>query len=477
MYNIKMLFLLPEIIISTMACFILILDLFVSKFFKNIAYYLTQFTIIILIFLSSYLVYKFNYTEILFSGSFVYDFYAINFKMAIFITAFFIFLYSKNYINNITTLKGEFFVLSLLSIFGMMIIVSSGNFITLYIGLELLALPIYSLIIMNKSLVSSEASIKYFIMGSIASGIFLFGVSLVYGMTGVIDFNLISDIIYDEDVFSDITLQYGMTFIIAGLIFKFGAVPFHLWVPDVYEGAPITITMFIGTIPKIAALGMAYRLISDTFGGLNNEISFLFTIIGCLSLLIGNIFALTQNNLKRMLGYSTIAHVGFIFIGLIASDKNDFNAISFYIFIYVISILGAFGIIILLSSPTKEADLISDYSGLINSSPLIAIIMMIFLLSLAGIPPTAGFFAKFLVIRNMVSYDLLELALFAALMSVLGSYYYLKVIKVMFFDKEREKNKFEGMSELAYYSLIINGLVILILGFNPKYIRLFDYIF
>lgn len=460
-------YLLPEIIISIMACVILIIDLFISKLRRNLIYYLTQFTLLLLIFisLSSFNLPRFT----LLYGAFIFDYQSVLFKLLVFIGAFIILIYSKKQVFNTDLFKGEFFVLCLLSILGMMIMISSGNFIILYLGLELLALPIYSLIIMNKTSISAEASMKYFIMGSIASGIFLFGVSLVYGMTGVVDFWLMSNVIYGEEVFSNITLEYGLAFTMAGLVFKFGAVPFHMWVPDVYEGSPIVITTFIGTIPKIAALGMAYRLLSEAFGGLNDHIEYLFVFIGLISILLGNIFAISQIDLKRLLGYSAIAHVGFMFLGLATSDYQDFGGIIFYVFVYVISSIGTFGVIILLSSKDKEANLISDLTGLGIKRPVIAIIMMLFLLSLTGIPPTAGFFAKLYIIKSLISYGFLEIALLAILMSVIGSYYYLKVIKVMFFDTpDKEEISISGMSKLGLFLLLCNGILVLLVGIFPE---------
>lgn len=458
---------LPEMIISAMSCFILILDLFLSKNKKNIVYYLAQITLLSIIVLS-FQILKVPHGSILY-GAFIFDFNTLLYKFIIVLGAFFIFAYSKKSLINIDLFKGEYFVLCMLSILGMMIMISSGNFLTLYLGLELLSLPIYSLIIMNKSYVSSEASMKYFIMGSIASGIFLFGVSLTYGMTGDIDFNIVAHTIYDDEVFSNITAQYGLAFIIAGLVFKFGAVPFHMWVPDVYEGSPITITTFIGTIPKIAALGMAYRII-DTFAGLNSEAEFFFIVIGGVSLLLGNIFAMSQVDIKRMLAYSTIAHVGFIFLGFAGCDTVDFGAVTFYVFIYVLSSLCAFGTIIMMSNKNKEANLISDFNGLGINYPTLGIIMMLALFSLAGIPPTAGFFAKFFVVKSIISYGLIEVALLAVLMSVLGSYYYLNVIKVMFFNSNIDQHtKYDGMTKAGYLLLIINGILILLLGIFPEY--------
>ena len=461
-----MMFILPEIVISIMSCIILVIDLFISKSQRYIIYYMTQATIILAI---VSLFYLFNEPRcMLFSGAFVFDFFSVFSKLVIMFVAFIIFVYSKDYLLIIGLYKGEYFVLCLLSILGMMIMISSGTFLTLYLGLELLALPLYALIIMNKDLVSSEASMKYFIMGSVASGIFLFGVSLIYGVTGTIELNLVNKVIIEEEVFSNVTLQYGLVFIIAGLIFKFGAVPFHMWVPDVYQGSPIPVTLFISTIPKIASLGMAYRLLVDSFTNINSETEFLFIIVGISSLFIGNIFAISQENIKRLFAYSAISHVGFIFLGFLVPDSNDYSAVIFYVVTYVIATLGAFGIVILISNKIKEADLVNDFKGLGFYRPLLALTMVLFLLSLAGVPPTVGFYAKFFILKNLISYGYLEVAIFAVLMSVVGVFYYLKVIKVMFF---------EGLSsigfDIKYFSfslfiLYINGILILLLGSFPE---------
>lgn len=458
-------FILPEIIISIMACVILIIDLFLDKNKKYIIYYMTQLTILLTIISLFYLCSESRH--LLFNGSFVFDFFSIFSKLVIMIVAFVIFLYSKEYLLCIDLYKGEYFVLCLLSILGMMIMISSGTFLTLYLGLELLALPIYSLIIMNKNLPSSEASMKYFIMGAVASGIFLFGVSLVYGVTGTIELNLVNKVIIEEEVFSNVTLQYSLVFIIAGLIFKFGAVPFHMWVPDVYQGSPVPVTLFISTVPKIASLGMAYRLLVDSFSSVNSEIEFLFIIVGIMSLFIGNIFAISQENFKRLLAYSAISHVGFIFLGFLVPDFSDLSAVMFYIVTYVLTTLGIFGIVIFLSSKLKEAELISNFKGLGFCKPLLALTMLLFLLSLAGVPPTVGFYAKFFILKNLVSYGYLELAVFAVLMSVVGVFYYLKVIKVMFFEGVGKVFEIKYISFFGLIVLFLNGILILILGSFP----------
>ncbi len=455
----------PELIIAIMSCFILIFDLFIKENKKFLIYYLTQITLIFSIF-KLYDLPNDN-ALILFNGSFILDFFGIFTKIVILIISIVIFIYSKLYLSYIDLCKSEYFVLCLLSILGMMIMISSGNFLTLYLGLELLSLPLYSLIIANKSNISSEASMKYFIMGSVASGIFLFGVSLVYGVTGTIEFGLISKTILEDEVFSNITLQYGLVFIMAGLIFKFGAVPFHMWVPDVYQGSPIPITLFISTVPKIAALGMAYRLLSNSFSNINNELEFLFIIIGTLSLFIGNIFAIMQENIKRLLAYSAISHVGFIFLGFLVPDSSSYSAVIFYVITYVITTLGLFGIVIALSSKFKESELIKDFTGLGFSNPITALMMVIFLLSLAGVPPTVGFYAKFFILKNLVSYGYIELAIFSVLMSVVGVFYYLKIIKSMFFEDCDIIFNIRGISGFGLVLIVVNGLLVLFIGIFP----------
>lgn len=458
-------FVLPEIIISIMACFILICDLFI-KTRKYIVYYLSQITLILTIISLFYLLKK-NKCN-LFYGAFISDPFGISLKIIILLIAIIIFVYSKRYMNYINLFKGEYFVLCLLSVLGMMIMISSGSFIPLYLGIELLSLPIYSLIIMNKNPVSAEASMKYFIMGSIASALFLFGVSIAYGMTSVLEFSRVAKSITLMTVYSDVTLQFGLLFIISGLVFKFGAAPFHMWVPDVYEGSPIPVTLFIGTIPKIAALGMAYRLLIDAFSGLPLEIEFLVMVVGTISLFIGNMFALSQTDIKRLLGYSAISHVGFIFLGFLVARDESFRIVIFYVITYVLSSLGAFGIIMAVSSKFKEANLISDFKGLGISNPILGIIMLIFLFSLAGVPPTAGFYAKFFILKRLIYFGYVELAIFSVIMSVIGAFYYLKIIKNIFFEEIKDDVKITGVSNLALFILFLNGMLILLIGIYPN---------
>ncbi len=463
----KMIYLLPEIIISVMSCFILIIDLFISNTKKNIIYYLSQFTLFLALFSLFFFDNSSNY--VILNGAFLFDSFCIFTKQIVLFIAIVIFIYSKRYMIYLDLFKGEYFVLCLLSILGMMLMISCGSFLSLFLSLELLSLPLYALIVMNRSYIASEASIKYFIMGSVASAFFLFGVSLIYGMTGDISFSIIYKTMSASKVYSVLTFQIALVFLFMGLIFKFGGVPFHMWIPDVYEGSVIPVTVFIATIPKIAALSMIYRLLTYTFSGFSGEVEYLFIAFGVLSLFFGNIFALTQINIKRLLGYSAIAHVGFMCCGLTAAISYSFCFVFFYVLIYVISSLGAFGVLIAFSSKSKEMSLISQFKGLGTSYPLLGIIMLLFLLSLAGIPPTAGFYAKFFVLKDLIAHGYIELALFVVLMSVVGSFYYLKVIKVIFFDKSDNDIKILGISKLGLFFLILNGFLILFIGIFPSF--------
>lgn len=466
MYS-RIFFILPELIISIMACFILMFDVFSSNNKRYMIYYFVQLTLISVVVV---LTYSIKHSKcVLFGGAFVFDSFGVFLKLFLILVTFIVFVYSKRYLSYIDLFKSEYFSLCLFSILGMMILISSGNFITFYLGLELLSLPLYSLIIMNKNYISSEASMKFFIMGSISSGLLLFGVSIVYGLTGVIDLRGIHYLIVDGHVYSEMGMLYGLVFIFAGLIFKFGAVPFHMWVPDVYEGSPIPVTLFIGTVPKVAALGMAYRLLSDTFGHLVIELEYLSLIVGTLSFFIGNIFALTQSNIKRLLGYSAIAHVGFIFFGFVGASSNNFAIALFYVLVYVIGSLGIFAVIMALSSKNKEAQFIANFNGLGYLHPVLSIMMTVFLLSLAGVPPTGGFYAKFFILRTIIIHGYIELAVFILLLSVIGAYYYLKVIKAIFFDSANDTSVIEifGMSVIGRILILFNGIAILYIGIFP----------
>ncbi|HFL8794899.1 MAG TPA: NADH-quinone oxidoreductase subunit NuoN [Candidatus Azosocius sp. HAIN] len=473
MFKTMFILILPEIVLTFMACFILIIDLFLNKTKKWVTYFLTQLTLVC-VFLCLCFIWN-SSGDILFDGSIIIDKFSVLLKIVIIIIASVIFLYSKIHLNNIGIYIGEYFVLALFSILGMMIIISSANFLTLYLGIELLSLPIYALISITKKYYNVyEASMKYFIMGSIASAVLLFGVSFVYGISGTINFVDISYLISDQGLNNNIIVQIGLIFIVSGFAFKFGVVPFHMWVPDVYQGSPISITLFISTIPKIAAFGIAYRLLSEVFGHLSNIWEFMLIIMSIFSLLLGNIVAIVQQNIKRMFAYSAIAHMGFVFLGLVSGIHDNYVSVLFYIIIYSLMSLGVFAIVICISKGIIESEYIENFKGLHEKNPWIAFLMMLLLLSMSGIPPTVGFYAKFLVLREIVNLGYFAVAIIAVISSVIGAFYYLRIIKVMYFDKisfsctlDLNCNNSLNMTNFGIFILSINGLLVLLFGIFP----------
>lgn len=472
MFKTTFILILPEIILTFMACFILIVDLFLDRTKKWITYFITQCTLVI-IFITLCMLWNTS-GDILFNGSIVIDKFSILLKIIIIIISAIIFLYSKRHLNNIGIYIGEYFVLALLSILGMMVMISSVNFLTLYLGIELLSLPIYALISITKKYYNAyEASIKYFVMGSIASAILLFGVSFVYGILGTINFIDLSYLISEQGC-NNIIVQIGLVFIISGLAFKFGVVPFHMWVPDVYQGSPVPITLFISTIPKLAVFGMAYRLLSEVFGNLSNIWEFMLIFMGIFSLLLGNIVAIVQQNIKRMFAYSAIAHMGFVLLGLVSGIHDNYISALFYIIIYLVMSLGVFAVIICISKGVIESEYIENFKGLHERNPWIAFLMMLLLLSMSGIPPTVGFYSKFLILREIVNLGYFTVAVIVVLSSVIGAFYYLRIIKVMYFDKlsfyyisELHDKKSLNMNNFGIFILSINGLLVLFLGIFP----------
>lgn len=457
---------LPEIWLLSMSVLILLVDLFLSDKFKAITYFLTQITLVGILFFTADLIGQGPKT--LFNQMFVMDDIANVLKFSIALIGFFVFLYSRQFVLSSSHYRSEYFVLCLFSIFGMMVLISARSFLTLYLGIELFALPLYALIpIVKKDSVAPEAAMKYFVMGALASGLLLYGISLLYGVTGSFQLQEVASFLSKESLPLQTTVMFGLVFVLVGLAFKFGAVPFHLWLPDVYQGAPLSVTLFIGTLPKLAAFGFAVRLLIDTFA--SNAIYWqpVLMIISVLSITIGNIVAIAQTNLKRMLAYSTIAHVGFIFLGLLAGPDSGFAAALDYVMIYAIMACCAFGIMTVLSHQGLEAENMDDFKGLAAKNPWLAFLMMMVLFSLAGVPPFAGFYAKFFVLNALITAGYVWLAVFAVLLTVIGAYYYLRVIRVMFFDAPEGVDTFQPVSFLPTAALSFNGLAILVLGIFP----------
>ena len=455
---------LPEIFILSMACIILVVDLFLTDDNRIVTYLLSQATLLGAAILTVSLISA--HPELTFSDTFINDSLANILKMFVYLITASVLVYSREYLALRNLFKGEFFVLVLFAVLGMMVMISAHSLLTIYLGLELLSLSLYALVALNRdSVESSEAAMKYFVLGAIASGILLYGMSMLYGATGSLDIGEVGAYIRSSSS-DDIVLLFGLSFIIVGLVFKLGGVPFHMWVPDVYHGAPTAVTLFIGSAPKIAAFAMIIRLLVDGLEGLHVQWIDMLVIIAALSIAVGNVIAIAQRNIKRMLAYSTIAHVGFLLLGILAGTSAGYSAAMFYTLVYALMSLGAFGMVILLSRAGFEADNIDDFKGLNEKSPWFAFMMLILMFSMAGVPPTAGFYAKLSVLKAVVDIGLVWLAVIAVVFSVIGAFYYLRIIKFMYFDKVEDSTPLQTNFDMRVV-MSANGLAVLALGIYP----------
>jgi NADH-quinone oxidoreductase subunit N len=452
---------LPEIFLATMACVILVFDLYISDRYRRLTYVLSQVTLLVAAVLAICL--WDNYFALM-DGHFITDKLAVVLKTSIFIVGFGIFAYVYDYLREREIRISEYYILGLFSLLGMSILVSAGSLLTVYLGLELLSLPLYAMVAMiQKRATASEAAMKYFVMGALASGMLLFGISLVYGATGQIHLDALPVAMSMSSGQPDLILLLGVVFLVIGIGFKFGAVPFHMWIPDVYAGSLNPIVMFVATAPKIAAFGMMARILWDMFGVAPETWQSFILIMAVLSLLLGNVAAIAQTNIKRLLGYSTIGHVGFIFLAIYA---GSFAAGAFYVLSYALMTLAAFGILVVLSQRGIEIENISDLAGLDKQHRWLAVLMLLVLFSLAGVPPSIGFYAKFVVLAALVDVNLVWLAIFGLVMSVIAAFYYLRVVKAMYFDEPTQTREISiphGTNAL----LSINTLATWALGIAP----------
>ena len=375
-------------------------------------------------------------------------------------------LYSRDYLERRELLKGEYLVLALFAVLGIQVIVSAGSLLTLYLGIEIMSLSLYALIAFDRDDgVAAESAMKYFVLGAIASGALLYGISILYGVTGSILLDGIAAAVDRGDT-SAIGLLFGLAFIVVGVAFKFGAVPFHMWLPDVYHGAPTPVTLFVGSAPKIASFALAMRVLAEGLGGVSGAWQDMLIVLASLSMIVGNVVAIAQTNIKRMLAYSTISHVGFILLGVLAGNPGGYRAAMFYTLTYVIMTTGAFGVVLWLSRKGFEADALDDYKGLNRRNPWFAFVMLLVMFGLAGVPPTVGFWAKLQVIAAVLDVGLTWLAALAVLMSVIGAYYYLRIVKLMYFDEPTTRDAVEAKIAVRVV-LSLNGMAILILGLYP----------
>ncbi len=479
----------PEIWLAAMASVILLVDLFAPERWRNAATYgLALATLAGCAFLTIGVAQatggRSAYT---FGDMFVADLMADLLKLLTYVAVALCFVYSRRYLAERGMLRGEYFVLALFATLGMMVMISANHLLVLYLGLELMSLCLYTMVALNRdSAVSTEAAMKYFVLGALASGLLLYGMSMLYGATGTLDLQQLAQSIAKwraeggagaaaaEWEARKAMLLFGLVFVVAGLAFKLGVVPFHMWIPDVYDGAPNAITLFLGSAPKLAAFAMAMRLLVNGLLDLAVDWQQMLVILAVLSLGLGNLAAIAQSNIKRMLAYSTIAHMGFMLLGLLAgvvggnrlSAPDAYSAAMFYSIVYVLMSLGGFGMVVLMSRSGFEADNIVDYRGLNQRSPWYAFMMLLVMFSLAGIPPTVGFYAKLVVLDAVIKAGQVWLAVYAVVMSLIGAFYYLRVVKVMYFDEPQSAAPIEAGLEMRV-ALSANGLAVLVLGILP----------
>jgi NADH-quinone oxidoreductase subunit N len=453
-----------EIFLLIATCAILIADLLIRQSGRVITYMLVQLTLLgcALITVGTHE----NSVAHIFHNMFVDDLMSDVLKLLTYLAVSMMLVYSRLYLTVRGLFSGEFMVLTLFATLGMMVMISANHFLALYLGLELLSLSLYAMVALQRdSAIATEAAMKYFILGALASGLLLYGMSMLYGATGSLDLGGVSNAIQSGNA-NKTLLVFGLVFMVSGLAFKLGVVPFHMWVPDVYHGAPTAMTMLIGSAPKLATFAFVSRILVEGMQPLVQHWSGMLVILSIGSMALGNITAIAQTNLKRMFAYSTIAHMGFLLLGFIGGDIEGYGAAMFYAVTYVLMSLGAFGMIMLLSRIGFEADTLNDFKGLNQRSPWLAFMMLILMFSMAGIPPTVGFYAKFSVLNAVVQTGHTWLAIVAVLLSLIGAFYYLRIVKLMYFDApESHAPIIFGQDTTLLISL--NGLGVLLLGLLP----------
>lgn len=454
-----------EIFLLTAVCVILLVDVFLSDKSRWITYALSLLTLAGAAFVT--VEFAVDSRVIAFEGMFVADPMGDVLKLFSYGTVAVSLLYSREYLQRNGLFKGEYFVLALVALLGVMVITSAGNLLTVYLGVELLSLALYAMVAFDRdSGIAAESAMKYFVLGAIASGTLLYGFSILYGVTGTLQLDELAIAVREVGP-GNLGLIFGLAFVIVGIAFKFGAVPFHMWVPDVYHGAPTPVTLFIGAAPKIASFVLAIRVLAEGLDAMVASWQNMLIALSVLSMIIGNVVAIAQSNLKRMLAYSTISHVGFILLGILAGTTRGYQASMFYTLTYVIMSVGSFGMILLLSREGFEGDQLEDFKGLHRKSPWFAAVMLMLMFSTAGVPPFVGFWAKIAVLGAVVDVGLVWLAAVAVLLSVVAAFYYLRIIKLMYFDEPSDAIDIQAGGTLRAV-LSANGVAVLALGIFPS---------
>ena len=460
------LILLPEFYLVAAACLLLLLDAFIRPEQRPMLHWLSIAVLLVAIYLV--IAGQPEPAATAFGGMFVRDGVAEILKVFALGTTAMIFVYARPYLLD-RKLGGEFYTLMIFAVLGVMLLVSAGNFVTVYLGLELLSLSSYALVALNRDApLPSEAAIKYFVLGALASGMLLYGMSMVYGASGMggtptLELAQLSHVMGYTT--APKLLLFGLIFMLVGIGFKLGVAPFHMWIPDVYQGAPTPVTTFIAAGSKLAAFGMAYRLLAGGMGDLAQHWQLMLAVLAVLSLAIGNLVAIVQTNLKRMLAYSTISHMGYLLLGLAAAGPEGYAAAMFYAICYALMGVAAFGVIMALARAGFECEEIADFKGLNRKSPWMAFLMMLAMFSLAGVPPLFGFWAKVLVLEAAIHADMLWLAIVGIVFAIIGLYYYLYVIKVMYFDEPVEGGALQARPDASLRVVLsLNALSLLVLG-------------
>ncbi len=472
----------PELFLLAMACVILIVDLFLSRSQRWVTALLTMATLLGCAVLTLVTATPFEpqtpQVVLTFSNTYVHDALSDLLKVLVYGSVITVLVYSRGYLRDRGLDRGEYYLLVLVATLGMTVMISAAHFLTMYLGLELMSLSFYALVAIDRdSARATEAAMKYFVLGALASGLLLYGMSMVYGATGSLEIGGVFEALYHGVADRKTVLVFGLVFMVAGIAFKLGVVPFHMWIPDVYHGAPTAVTLFIGSAPKLAAFAMALRLLVSGLFGLVDQWQTMLMILAILSIAIGNLAAVAQTNLKRMLAYSTISHMGFMLLGLMSGYVggganpsmiiNAYSSALYYVVAYVLMSMGAFGVILLLSRAGYEAENLEDFKGLNKRSPWFAFIMMVLMFSMAGIPFFIGFFAKVTVLLAAVWAGYMWVAVTAVLFSVVGAFYYLRVVKLMYFDAPTDAAPIAAGLDMRVL-LSVNGLAVALLGMFPQ---------
>jgi len=453
-----------EIFMLFAICVVLLVDVYLGPAQRMVTFRLAMLALVGAAMCSAY--YLPSGMQTTFSGSFILDPASAVLKLFAYLIVALVFMYSRDYLVRAGLFKGEFFVLVLFGLLGIMVMLSAYSLLTLYLGLEILSLSLYALVAFDRdSANAAESAMKYFVLGAIASGTLLYGISILYGVTGTVQLGALAAHFAAPDAVT-VPALLGLAFIVVGVAFKFGAVPFHTWVPDVYQGATTPVTLFIGSAPKIAAFALAWRLLSEGLGDMHSSWQGMLAVLCVLSLALGNVAAIAQSNLKRMLAYSTISHVGFILMGFVAGSEEGLRAAMFYTLAYSLMAAAAFGMIILLSRKGFEAENLGDFKGLNARSPWFAFIMLMIMFSMAGVPPFVGFYAKLVVLGSVIEAGMLWLALTGVVLAVVGAFYYLRIVWFMYFVEPSDNEPLDAAVDLRFV-ISANGLGLLALGLFP----------